>query len=325
MTVRFYPSNFLSNKIVIKNISTDSNVSLQKQGDNLFSVFNSPIKNNFNLLVEAELPNNWKDLFIVSERANPPAELVLNFESKDSRSKGAIRMRPLGGNNYEGAMPLSFIDWRGRIKLEVKLIRTTKAKQTKGFYTEPFTTLSDSEIIMVDVSEKIVEEKGGDLSMKWESFAGHEARKGALYYLDLESDLSKPMLKFNEDMDDELKTIILSKAKGLIGKKRDSMWSSTSADVWELLATKTFENIRDGDENNFEALGSPWTGIASSIATLIYPGMSSKDAEDILISDCRSDEEGNLTYRELLNYKLPLAVQKKVGLLKSFESLSTEE
>ena len=202
------------------------------------------------------------------------------------------------------------------------MIRTKGIVATQGFATHQYVSLADSEPFTVDFDERILETKGGELEIEWESFSSVKEREGALYYLDHETTYSLPKLKFNEDMTEELKAILLHKGGGELGKKRNIVWAPTSSDVWEQIATKTFGIIRDDQGTDLDSIIDPWDRIAKTIAGVIYPLCSQQDAEKELFDACNKDDDRNKIFRDLLDNKLPVAVQRKVELLNSLEEIS---
>ena len=307
---------------------TVSNVTLGNVSDNLFEVFSSNNKANFNLHVEAELPDSWENLFTIPERKNPPCLVGLVYESKDSRRADFINLSQVSGNKFSGKLPLDYDNWRGRINLKVVLLRSKTTPKAQGFLTNEYSELANSEEYILDITEKEASNSGGSLKVEFKSFSnmvvdgGTGFAKDSVYFLDTSEDI--PVVSINSDLHQSAWSMFEKSGRNTkITTLRDAIFSGIETDIWEQLATLSFQEIR-GTENlqNFEELEMPYSGICKAIASFMFPGVNDEDAESELIDLCSSDNDA---FKRLLNQRLPVAVQKKTKLAKSITKIASWE
>ena len=323
MAITIRPHKFLDKQIDITAVSTDSGITIEKEmGERNYSLANNTSKVPFKLKIKCSLPIGWQMCFTPQERSNPPCQMIIAYQSKDSRKKGAKLMRSIGNNGYEGELNLNFSDWRGKLNIDLKLIRDNSIPSVQNFACHKSATIATSEPLKILFEEEIKNTKGGDLVIDWEKFSLNPMLEGAFYYLDYSRSLDGiPVLKLNEEISDELKNIFKWKGKNDDkAKERDVRFMPIVVDVWEQIATKAFEIIRDEDSNlgDLDSIDSPWNDVAKSIALLIHPTMDPDDAEKELIKSCQ--EEDNAVFRKLVNDHLPVAVQKKADLITAYEN-----
>tara|TARA_B100000963_G_scaffold226308_1_gene197459 strand:- start:2845 stop:3834 length:990 start_codon:yes stop_codon:yes gene_type:complete len=307
---------------------TDSNVTLGNVSDNLFEVFSSNNKANFNLHVEAELPDSWEDLFTKPERKKPPYLVGLVYESKDSRRADFINLSQVSGNNFSGKLPIDFDNWRGRINLKVVLLRSKTIPRVQGFLTNEYSELANSEEYILDITEKETSNSGGSLKVEFKSFSNMVVdgetgfAKDSVYFLDTSEDI--PVVSINSDLHQSILSMFEKSGRNTrITTLRDAIFSGIETDIWEQLATISFQEIRDTENlSNFEELEMPYSGICKAIASFMFPGMDDQDAESELIDLCTSDNDA---FKRLLNQRLPVAVQKKTKLAKSITKIASWE
>lgn len=307
---------------------TDLNVTLGNVSENSFEVFSSNHKAAFNIHVEAELPSSWEDLFTKSERKNPPYLVGLAYESKDSRRADFINLSKVSGNNFSGKLPLDFDNWRGRINLKVVLLRSKTIPKTQGFLTNEYSELANSEEYLLDITEKETSDSGGSLKVVFRSFKNMVVdgetsfAEDSVYFLDMSEDL--PEISINSDLHQS--TLAMFEKSGRNTRMttlRDAIFSGIETDIWEQLATISFQEIRDAESiSDFEELEMPYSGICKAIASTIFPGLDDKDAEIQLISLCTGDNDD---FKKVLNTRLPVAVQKKTKLGNSIKKIADWE
>ena len=307
---------------------TDSNVNLGNVSENSFEVFSSNNKVNFNLHVKAELPDSWEDLFTTSERKKPPYLVGLSYESKDSRRADFINLSHVSGNNFSGKLPLDFDNWRGRINLKVVLLRSKTIPKTQGFLTNAYSELANSEEYVLDITEKETSNSGGSLKVEFKSFSNMVVdgetgfAKDSLYFLDKSEDV--PVVCINSDQHQSILSMFKNSGRNTrITTLRDAIFSGIETDIWEQLATISFQEIRITENlSNVEELEMPYSGICKAIASFMFPGMDDQDAESELIDLCTGDSDA---FKRLLNERLPVAVQKKTKFAKSITKIASWE
>tara|TARA_B100001057_G_scaffold363486_1_gene366197 strand:+ start:138 stop:1133 length:996 start_codon:yes stop_codon:yes gene_type:complete len=307
----------------------DSGIDLEKINDNEFEVFSSKKKSKFNLNIQADLPENWEDLFTPQEKQNLPFKVGLNYESKDSRKSGFIELKKVNGNSFAEKFSLDFSEWRGRINLKISLIRTKSVAKKKGFLTNEYSELSNSEEYKLDITKKEKPEQGGSLKVDFTSFSQQSVdgetgfAKNSVYFLDTTSE-EVPIIYLNSDMSQEaLRMFENSGRNTIIAAKRDAIFSGIETDIWEQLATHALQEIRNfgGEIDELSEVGHPYVGICQALTSMLFPGLEKKDAEKQLIDICTDDD--NEPFKNLLNTRLPIAVQKKTNLVKSIEKLTS--
>ena len=117
MAITIRPYKYFEHQITVSSVEADSNVNLEKEGVNHYSLHGSQVQVPFKLLISAELPIGWESLFTPAEMKKPPFEVIISYQSKDSRKKGLERMTLVSSNKFEGSLSLNFDDWRGRLNI----------------------------------------------------------------------------------------------------------------------------------------------------------------------------------------------------------------
>jgi hypothetical protein len=160
---------------------------------------------------------------------------------------------------------------------------------------------------------------GTDFPTKWESFSSLPETKDtpdALHFVDIAS--NDPILLINDDMSDDLKRVLDSKKTGDKQIFRESFFKPIAADCVEQLARHALVTSRKN--GSFDGLHLTYEKIIQDLSIFLTDIADYDDAmeelERIVTND---DDDGEDTFRNLIQTRLPLVAQEHQKIRSTLE------